>query len=108
LAHTTSRIDFVTTVDSPVYVECATVAYSDPEGERRGGVAALEAAIDRCEIYDYWLDLQFERDGPTPILPEAFVARLRAWLMAQDIDALAAIADQGHYWLPSFDWDRDG
>jgi hypothetical protein len=108
LKHTTKRIDFVTTTGPKVYVECVTVAYSDPEAGRRGGIAALEAAIDRCEIYDYWLDLQFERQGQDPIPPDAFVAGLRAWLLAQDIDALDAVSHRGHLWLPSFDWDRDG
>lgn len=109
LPTTTRHIDFLATRgEERVFVECAIVTHSDEAAARRGGVAALEAAIDKSGILDYWLDLQFERIGPTSIPPQPFVDALRAWVAAQDIEALDAVARQGILGLPSFDWDQDG
>jgi len=106
LTTTNRRIDFLA-VRGPerVLVECVTVGHSDEASVRRGGIGALEAAIDRSGMLDYWLDLQFDRVGPAPIPPEPFVEDLRSWIAAQDIDALNGISHRGG--LPSFDWDHD-
>ena len=109
LAHTTRRIDFLATKEGDrVYVECAIVTHSDDDAKRLGGIGALEAAIDDSGILDYWLDLQFDKRGQGPIPPDRFVAGLREWVDAQDIEALAAVAHQGQIWLPSYDWKEGG
>lgn len=109
LAGTTRRLDFLATKGSDrVYVECAVVTHSDDAAVRRGGVAALEAAIDASDVPDYWLDLEIDRHGTEPIPPDRFVAGLRDWIAVQDIDTLAAVAHRGPDGLPSYDWSEGG
>lgn len=109
LPATTRQVDFLAKRGGErVFVECVIVTHSDKAAVRRGGVAALEAAIDKSGILDYWFDLQFERIGPTSIPPHPFVEALRAWVAAQDIEALDAVARQSILSLPSFDWNQDG
>jgi hypothetical protein len=101
-------IDFVTTVGERVYVECAVLAHADPDDVRRSETASVYAAIDRIDILDYWLDVQIERVGVGPVPVAEFVTRLRAWLLAQDIDTLAELVRGGLRTMPCFDWLESG
>lgn len=105
----TSRLDFLATRgDERLYVECVTLGHSAEAAARRSGVAALEAALDRSGLYDYWLELDIDEYGAPPIPHGRFVRRLRAWEAAQDIEMLARLAPYGTSALPAFRWDRDG
>lgn len=108
VSHSSFTPDFVTTRGVPMYVECTTVAHSDAEATRRGGVGELEAAIDAIDVLDYWLDLQIDEYGPQPIPPRRFVTGLRRWLLDQDIDLLSALAGRGLGGMPWYEWRESG
>lgn len=101
-------IDFLTTVGEPVFIECAVLGHADPEHARRAGVGSMYAAVDRINVYGYWLDVQVDRVGQGELAVRELVESLRAWLVAQDIEVLGSLARRGLSGLPSFDWvERD-
>jgi hypothetical protein len=104
-----SRIEFLATRGSErVYVECVTLGQADDEVARRNGVAALQAALDRSGLHDYWLDLEIDAYGHAPIPHGRFRRALTAWVDGQDIETLAALVRPGLLAVPAFEWHDDG
>ncbi len=104
-----THIDFLATRGMErVFVECVTLGHADDDVARRNGVAALQAALDKSGLHDYWLDLEIDSYGPTPIPHGRFRRALVAWVGAQDIDVLAALVPRGLFAIPAFEWHRNG
>jgi hypothetical protein len=108
LAHTARRIDFLATKGvERVYIECVTLGYPDEAAARRQRVRALLAAVDRSQIYNFWLSLVVLAHGAEPIPAERFVDELRRWAGVLDVEDEAGTPARGG-WMPEFIWDREG